>query len=75
MNKQMHKIICLLLVTALLMGCQQSQPLASEETLPDDLKVIKVDGPMAYGIDTEGKLDGEGLYYPYTGGEMALDLY
>ena len=75
MNKQMRKIICLLLIATLLMGCQQSQPLASEETLPDDLKVIKVDGPMAYGIDTEGKLDGEGLYYPYTGGEMMLDLY
>lgn len=75
MKNQFRIIMCLLLAAALLMGCQQSQPLASEETLPDDLKVIKVDGPMAYGIDTEGKLDGEGLYYPYTGGEMMLDLY
>ena len=75
MKNQFRIIMCLLLAAALLLGCQQSQPLASEETLPDDLKVIKVDGPMAYGIDTEGKLDGEGLYYPYTGGEMMLDLY
>ena len=75
MKNPFRKFICLLLVAMLLMGCQQSQPLASEETLPDDLKVIKVDGPMAYGIDTEGKLDSEGLYYPYTGGEMTLDLY
>ena len=75
MKNQFRIIMCLLLAAALLLGCQQSQPLASEETLPDDLKAIKVDGPMAYGIDTEGKLDGEGLYYPYTGGEMMLDLY
>ena len=75
MKNQFRIIMCLLLAAALLLGCQQSQPLASEETLPDDLKVIKVDGPMAYGIDTEGKLDSEGLYYPYNGGEMTLDLY
>lgn len=75
MKNQFRIIMCLLLAVALLMGCQQSQPLDREETLPDDLKVIKVDGPMAYGIDTEGKLDSEGLYYPYTGGEMILDLY
>ena len=75
MKKQMYKVICLLLIAALLTGCQQMQTDPHEETLPDNLQIIQVDGPLAYGIDTEGKLDSEGLYYPYTGGKMTLDLY
>lgn len=74
MKKKIH-IICLLLIVTLLVGCQQTQPTPHEETLPDNLQIIQVDGPLAYGIDTEGKLDSEGLYYPYAGGEMTLDLY
>lgn len=75
MKKRIYKAICLLLIAALLAGCQQIQTDPLGETLPDNLQIIQVDGPLAYGIDTEGKLDSEGLYYPYTGGEMTLDLY
>lgn len=75
MKKRIHKVLCLLLIATLLAGCQQIQIDPVGETLPDNLQIIQVDGPLAYGIDTEGKLDSEGLYYPYTGGEMTLDLY
>lgn len=75
MKKQICKMIGIFLGAALLVGCQQMRTDSAEDTLPDNLQIIQVDGLRAYGIDTEGKLDSEGLYYPYTGGEMSLNLY
>lgn len=48
---------------------------------PDDLIIVDGGGEIyrspitGYGVATEGKLDWQGIYQPYTGGEMELELF
>lgn len=51
-------------------GSKVSQDGSPQSTIVYDAGVIS-----GVGIHTEGSLDGTGLYYTYSGGEMELELY
>lgn len=79
--RKIYMVISLILTAALLNGCYQFMPAPNSGTegfsdaSSGNSQINHIRGLVGYGVDTEGKLDRDGLYYPYTGGEMTLNLF
>lgn len=72
----MKRLIPGLILVLMLCGCTCAY---ATETAPEQAQaqIDYITGGIitGRGVDTEGKLDSHGLYFPYTGGEMTLELY
>lgn len=87
MSKSIRMVIALILILGMTAGC--SYPYDNTEATDSSRKSDRVDNThyediytteygryiTGYGMNSEGKLDSEGLYFEYTGGILTLDLY
>lgn len=75
----MRKCIWIILFSLLLSACtaapEPSTTEVQETTAGKSLPETVTGVITGYGVDSEGELDSSGLYFPYTGGEMSLDLF
>lgn len=87
MSKALRIMTALVLVLGMTAGCSypyedttstdsSGKPDRVDNTNLPDIYTVEYGGIInGYGMNSEGKLDGEGLYFEYTGGILTLDLY